>query len=83
MSTWPPVYKHLAVWSCELTDAHIQQHIANGYVWVRPIRRPWAKTLCNPTIGSYLELLSHYDVGAVAITSREGRKLMGRLAVRS
>lgn len=79
---WPPVYLRRIVWSCDLADMNIQEVMAAGYLWVRPVRRPWAKTLRNPSVGRYLELLSHWDVGAVELTSREGRRYMNQLAVR-
>lgn len=81
--SWPPVYARRVVWSCELTPADIQRYLSYGYSWVRPVQRRWAQTLCNPTIGRHLELLSHWDVGAVELDSPAGRRLVKGLAVRA
>jgi hypothetical protein len=81
--SWPPVILRKMVWSCDLVGTDIQQLTAAGYLWVRPIPRPWALTVRNPTIGRYVELTSQWDTGAVELSSREGRKLLRQLAVRS
>lgn len=81
--SWPPVYARRVVWSCELTPADIPHLVATGYPWVRPLQRRWERTLCNPTIGRHLELLSHWDTGAVELNSQSGRRLIRGLAVRS
>lgn len=71
------------IWSCDLANTNIQEIMAAGYLWVRPIPRPWAATVRNPTIGRYVELTSQWDLGAVEIGSRAGRRLLRQLAVRS
>lgn len=81
--SWPPVYARCVVWSCDLKPTDIPHLLNAGYPWVRPVQRRWAQTLCNPTIGRHLELLSHWDVGAVELDSVAGRRLLRGLAVRS
>jgi len=50
-------------------------------IWVRPVIRPWAATLRNPTTGRLVEFLQYQDVGCVLVDSPKGRRLLRRLCV--
>lgn len=83
MSVWPPVTKRRTEWSYILTPLHVRWLLDVGFLWVRPVRRSWAATLREPTVGRYIEFTSQWELGSVLVQSPEGRRLIRQTAVRS
>ena len=83
MSVWPPVTKRHREWSYTLTPQHVRWLLGQGLLWVRPVKRSWASTLREPTIGRYIEFTSQWELDSVLVQSSEGRRLIRETAVRS
>lgn len=83
MSVWPPVTKRRVEWSYTLTPMHVHWLLDQGFQWVRPVRRSWAASLREPTVGRYIEFTSFWEVGSVLVQSFDGMRLIRRIAVRS
>jgi hypothetical protein len=57
---------------------------ARGFAYIGPVVRPWASTLRDPIHGRLVELVHRpWYSGHVALDSREGRKMLHTVAVRS
>lgn len=69
-------------WSRDLTGPELLWLATLGFVWVRPVHRPWELTLRAPTMGRLLEFSMTEDVGFVPVGSIEGRRLIIPVAVR-
>ena len=77
MSFYSWIFRRKYVQSTELRQnpmlvAHL---LADGYLWVRIVHRPWVQALRNPTVGRLLEISAGPDVGSVRLDSGAGRRM--------
>jgi len=65
-----------------LPESRLQELYDAGLHWIRPVIRPWAQTLRDPTVGVLVELTAYEDVGSMRLGTRASRRLLGRIASR-
>jgi hypothetical protein len=61
----------------------VAELLEKGFIWVRPVHRPWALALRNPTVGHLLELSVYPQTESVRLDSARGARLYRTLCARS
>ncbi len=74
------MFRMVRVWSQDIRQKTVlDEYLEAGFLWVRPVHRPFAQTLRNPTVGRLLELYVSQQPYCVPIRSRSGYNLIHRL----
>jgi hypothetical protein len=79
-NTYMQIFRTRQEQSTSLQDPAYRKYLMDkGFLWVRPLVRPWRNTLREPTLGRLVEVVTCECRGAVPIQSPAGERIIWRL----